>query len=258
MILTTDYHTHTVYSHGKGSILDNAISAKKAGVNAIAITDHGFSHPAYGMRRRKLDKMRKECQLAKEETGVEVLLGIESNLLGVSGKTDVKATDYDKLDVFLAGIHRFILYDTLGEWFTLLGASYFTRLFKKEPSKELVKRTTKVYLNAIKNNPIDILTHPGYLVFADAEEVAKCCRDYGTLFEINSRKSHLSDDDWVKVINTGVDFVINSDAHSPSNIGNINYAEDLVKRLEIPLERIKNIDGKSPNKLRFTEFKKGL
>ncbi|MBO5713266.1 MAG: PHP domain-containing protein [Clostridia bacterium] len=258
MILTTDYHTHTVYSHGKGKIIDNALAAKEAGVKTICITDHGFSHPAYGMRRRKLDKMRNECNLAKQETGVNVLLGIESNLLGVSGKTDVKISDYDKLDVFLAGIHRFILYDTLGEWFTLLGANFLTRLFKKEPSKELIKRTTKVYINAIKNNPIDILTHPGYLVFADAEEVAKCCRDYGTLFEINSRKSHLSDDDWVKVINTGVDFVVNSDAHAPKNIGQIDYAKSLIERLEIPLDRIKNINGKTPEKLRFAEFKKGF
>ena len=114
-----------------------------------------------------------------------------------------------------------------------------------------------MYINAIKNNPIDILTHPGYLVFADAEEVAKCCRDYGTLFEINSRKSHLSDDDWVKVINTGVDFVVNSDAHEPKNIGQVDFANELIARLEIPLDRIKNIDGKLPTNMRFEAFKKG-
>lgn len=255
MKLTVDYHTHTTYSHGKGSILDNALAAKKADLSAIAITDHGFSHPAYGMRRRKLDKMRRECDEATKLTGVNVYLGIESNLLGVSGKTDVKVSDYDKLDVFLAGIHRFILYDTIGEWFSLLGANYFTRLFKKDPSAALIERNTKVYINAIKNNPIDVLTHPGYLVFANAEEVAKCCRDYGTLFEINSRKTHLSDDDWVKVINTGVDFIVDSDAHVPENVANANFAFDLIKRLNIPLSRIKNIDGQVPADMRFKRFK---
>ena len=50
MKITLDLHTHTTYSHGKGSILDNAISAKQKGVEGIAITDHGFSHPAFGMR----------------------------------------------------------------------------------------------------------------------------------------------------------------------------------------------------------------
>ena len=53
-----DLHTHTTYSHGTGSILDNAVSAKEKGLYGIAITDHGFSHPAFGMRRKYLDKMR--------------------------------------------------------------------------------------------------------------------------------------------------------------------------------------------------------
>ena len=64
----------------------------------------------------------------------------------------------------------------------------------------------------------------------------------------------MSDDDWVKVINTGVDFVIDSDAHSPSNVGKVDFALDIVKRLEIPLSRIKNIDGQV-SEMRFTEFK---
>ena len=32
MILTSDYHTHTVFSHGKGNIIDNALVAKEKGL----------------------------------------------------------------------------------------------------------------------------------------------------------------------------------------------------------------------------------
>ena len=32
MIIYGDYHTHTTYSHGKGSIIDNAIAAKNKGL----------------------------------------------------------------------------------------------------------------------------------------------------------------------------------------------------------------------------------
>ena len=35
-----DYHTHTVFSHGKGSIEDNVLSARKLGLKAVAISDH--------------------------------------------------------------------------------------------------------------------------------------------------------------------------------------------------------------------------
>ena len=56
MILTGDYHTHTKFSHGKGTIYDNALMAKKIGLKEIGISDHGFSHPAFGLRKRYLKK----------------------------------------------------------------------------------------------------------------------------------------------------------------------------------------------------------
>ena len=254
MEIKFDFHTHTKYSHGKGTILQNAISAKEKGLLGIGISDHGFSHPAFGMSRSKLEKMRRDCTEATEQTGVQVLLGIESNLLGISGKTDVKPKDYDKLDIFLAGVHRFILYDGLKEWFRLFGANYLTCLFKKEPSQSIIKRNTQVYINAIKSNPIDILTHVNYLVFADAVEVAKCCADYGTYLEINTKKVHLSDQEWQKVINTGVNFVIDSDAHSTDRIGDVKLAEELFQRVNFPLDRIKNLNG-MPDFMRFADYK---
>jgi len=256
--ITRDYHTHTTYSHGKGSILDNAKVAKERGLQMISISDHGFSHPAFGMSRRLLDKMKSECNEASSITGVDVKLGIESNILGIDGKCDVKEKDYEKLDCYLAGIHRFILYDSFGEWFKLLGANYFTRSFKKDPSNELIKRNTKVYINCIKNNPIDILTHPNYLIFADAEEVAKCCADYGTLFEISSKKEHLNFDEWQIVIATGVNFCISSDAHRPEKVGDTTLATKVIEENNIPLDRIVNISGNTFPKTRFQLFKEKL
>lgn len=48
MQLTGDYHTHTIYSHGKGTVLENALQAKARGLREIAITDHGFGQMAFG------------------------------------------------------------------------------------------------------------------------------------------------------------------------------------------------------------------
>ena len=53
MILTGDYHTHTVFSHGKGTILENANEAKKIGLKEIAITDHGYGHHAFGIKQKQ-------------------------------------------------------------------------------------------------------------------------------------------------------------------------------------------------------------
>ena len=257
MKINSDYHTHTTYSHGKGSVLDNAVAAKEMGLNEIAITDHGFSHPAFGMRRRKLDRMRSDCVEATEKTGVNVLLGIESNLLGEKGVIDVKIKDYEKLDIILAGVHRFVLYDSIPDAFKLLGANFICTTFKKKPAEWLVKYNTKVYVEAIKKYPIDIITHTNFLCFADAFEVAKACADYGTYFEINTKKLHLTEEEWQKVFDTKVNFVINSDAHSPSRVGDISLFNDLMKTIDFPLDRIHNIGDKHPS-FRFAEFKERL
>ena len=54
MELTGDYHTHTIFSHGKGTILENALSAKEVGLKEIGISDHGFAHTAFGIKRRNV------------------------------------------------------------------------------------------------------------------------------------------------------------------------------------------------------------
>ena len=256
-MLNFDFHTHTTYSHGTGSILDNAIAAKKAGLKGIAITDHGFSHLMYGMKRRELDKMLTECREAQRQTGVKVLLGIESNIIGEEGVCDVKPCDYDKIEIFLAGIHRAVWYPTNEDFERVLVENWVTQLTKIKPSKQLVNYNTKIYINAVKNNPIDILTHPNYCVFADAVEVAKCCADYGTYFEINTKKMHLTPEEWQKVIDTKVNFVVDSDAHSPDRVGDLKLFLSQDEVVKFPKERIFNFGDKMPN-LRYTEFKKHL
>ncbi len=257
MKISFDLHTHTVYSHGTGLIEDNARSAKEKGLKGIAITDHGFSHPVYGMRRKKLDEMREHCNIAKKESGVDVLLGIESNIRGESGIIDVVPKDYDKLDVVLAGIHKFIVCDRYKDFHNMMIVDNLWDIFKWKPSDRLIKYNTRCYINAIENHPIDVITHVNFGAPCDVVEVAKCARDYGTYIEISTKKTHMSDEQWRQVIDTGVLFVVDSDAHSPDRIGDGVLAEKLFERVEFPMDRIMNIDGRIPT-LRFSEFKKHL
>lgn len=251
-----DFHTHTVYSHGTGSIMENALVAKNKGIKLIGITDHGFNHPCYRVKRKYLPQMKEECAGAYGQTGVKVLLGIEANIIGISGATDVKKSDYEYLDLYLAGIHRFVKCDKFSDYFKLLGANMFANAFRVKPPKSLVRDCTAAYVNAIKNNPIDIVTHVNFCCFADAVEVARCCEDYGTYFEINTKKTHLSDEEWQNVIDkTNVGFVVDSDAHSPDRVGDTLLADELMKRVKFPEKRIFNMYGNVPD-LRYTRFKK--
>lgn len=255
MILTSDYHTHTTYSHGKGTVLDNALVAKEVGLKEIAISDHGFSHPAFGLRKRKVDKLVADCQNATLETGVKVLVGIESNLTSDKGKCDLPTNLYDKFDVYLMGMHQFVLYKP-ATFFKLFVPDLFCNTFNLKPAKWLVKENTKAFINAIKNCPLDVITHLNYKCFTDVVEVAKCAADYGTYLELNSKKTHFTDEELFAFVNTGVNFIIDSDAHSPDRVGEFELVKKQLERVNFPIDRIHNVDGKLPN-FRFAKFKNG-
>ena len=127
----------------------------------------------------------------------------------------------------------------------------------RAPTPSMVRETTKMYLNAIRKNPLDILTHLNFHCFADAVEVAKCCRDYGTYLEISSKKPHLTDEELAACAATGVRFVVDSDAHSADRIGDCALAAEQIARVGIPLGQIDNIDGRVPH-FRFAEYKKRM
>ena len=254
MLLTADYHTHTVFSHGKGLIIDNAVVAKEKGLKEVGISDHGFAHPAFGLTKRKIPKMRALCDEATKQTGVKVLLGIESNIIGENGEVDLKEKFYDNFDIFLAGIHKFVLYRPKSV-FTLSIPNLYRKYFNREKVSESLRKTnTKAFINVIKKNPVDIITHLNFDCFADVSEVAKCAADYGTYIELNSKKIHLTDEELYAVVKTGVNFVISSDAHSPERVAEISLIEKLLSRVDVPLDRIKNIDGRLPE-MRFKAFK---
>lgn len=257
MILSADYHTHTPYSHGKNTVLENARAAKNMGLKQIAITDHGFNHIIFGLNRKKLSDLRAECTEAEKLTGVKVLMGMESNLISLNGDTDMKENDLQYFDVYLCGIHEVLKYKHFSDMYNIMIKNYMAYKFGKKPSKKVIDNTTKAYINSIKNNPIDIITHINFKCYCNLEEVAKCCADYGTYIEINTKKRHVSAEELNLMASTGVKFVINSDAHSFDRVGDTKIAEELLKEAEIPLEAIENIDGRLP-KFRFAEFKKNL
>lgn len=254
MILTADYHTHTPYSHGKDTVLENARAAKKLGLKEIGITDHGFNHLLFGLKRKNLSDLRNEIDEAIRLTGVKVLLGMESNLISRDGATDMQEGDLEHFDIYLCGVHEVLKYKSFSDMYNIMMKNYMAYKFGKKPSQKVIDCTTKAYINAIKSNPIDILTHINYKCYCNLEEVAKCCSDYGTYIEINTKKRHVSAEELNLMASTGVRFVINSDAHSADRVGDTKIAEEILAESCVPLEQIDNIDGRLPD-FRFKEYK---
>ena len=255
MRLTGDYHTHTTYSHGKGTVFENARRAQEIGLRELAVTDHGFGQMAFGLRHKRLPSLIRDCRAAEKETGVRVLVGVEANLLGESGLTDLCERDYPYFDVFLMGIHRFVRFKPFctGMW-NIFFMNWWYSVRKKEGSDRLMRYNTKALINSIQKYPLDAITHLNYLSFCDVTEVAKAARDYGTYIELNTKKVHLQDDELAAVCDTGVRFIIDSDAHTPERVGETSLIEQQLARVQIPEDRIDNINGRTP-KFRFQEYK---
>lgn len=255
MLLTGDYHTHTVYSHGKGTVLENAQAAKERGLKEIAITDHGFGQMAFGLRHRKIPSLVADCRAAEKETGVRVYVGIEADLLNDEGLTDLRETDYADFDVFLMGIHRFVRFKPFVKgMYNIWFRNWVCAKRRKEFPRSLIDYNTRGYINCIRRYPLDAITHINYLCCCDAAEVAKAARDNGTYIELNTKKVHLSDEDLAKVRDTGVRFIIDSDAHSVDRVGDTKLIETQLSRVPVPPEQIDNIDGRTPD-FRFRAYK---
>ena len=254
MQLTADFHTHTTYSHGKGSVMENALVAKEKGLKMVGISDHGFAHSVFGLSKKKIPNLIIDTKEATEKTGVKVLVGIESNVTSLSGDVDLKPCLYDKFDIFLAGIHKLIFFK-FGSYFRFgIPNLMYTTFKSKNASKGLIDRTTKAMIEVIKKNPVDVITHLNFCSYLDPVEIAKVASDYGTYIELNAKKVHLSDEDLYKVYNTGARFLINSDAHTPDRVGEISLVENTLKKINFPLDKIDNIEGRLPN-FRFKAFK---
>lgn len=256
MILTADYHTHTPYSHGKNTVAENALRAKELGLKEIAITDHGFSHVVYGLRRKEVEAYKAECAAAEKEYGIKVSVGLESNIRGVSGLADLTEKDYENFDVYLCGHHIYVRYEQPGELWKLGLWNWISQTALDRKSEKQIARNTQAYINVIKNNPIDAITHLTYMCPANALEVAKCAADYGTYIELNSKKVHLTDEELNDIVQkTSARFIINSDAHSAERVGDTKLVEEQLARLDFPMDRIDNIDGRFPT-FRFAAYKK--
>ncbi|MFC1737328.1 PHP domain-containing protein, partial [Candidatus Hydrogenedentota bacterium] len=132
-MLKTDLHTHTSFSRcGTHTYLEVLNVSRENGVELVAITDHG---PASGGRMSNVFLTNK--RFPKEYKGMQILKGIEANLTGLDGSTDIPTRLLSALDIVLIGLHP--------------------TPFKNEGAE----KNTSALLKALDRFPaIDAVTHP--------------------------------------------------------------------------------------------------
>jgi putative hydrolase len=239
--LLSDLHTHTVYSHGTGSIEDNVNAARARGVRCIGITDHGPGHLLYGVKRWNIPRMRAEVErLSSIYTDMEIQLGIEANIANSSGILDVTQGEFHLYDYVIAGYH----YAAFGS--NIVGNAVrmvqnFTESKAGKDTRRLMRHNTQNIVKAIEVNDIKILAHPGDKAPVDLLEIAVACAKRDVLVEINTNHMSLRAEDMRTMALADVRFIICSDAHSPNRVGDFVSGVNLALDAGIDMSRIVNL-----------------
>lgn len=240
----TDFHVHSTFSrhnHGKSSVEEIVKKASELGLKEIAISDHGLKHLFYGITEDNLEVLNKKISnLRKEYPQMTIKQGIEANILSCDGTTDIDDNVIKYCDIVLCGYHSGVRYKSFSDFMNLFVLNYLAR-FIKPLRKRQIDVNTSAIVNALKNNNIDILTHPGEKMYIDIDKVAKAAAETNTLLEINNSHGHLSVEEIKAAAKYDVCFVINSDAHIKDKIGGYKNSLKRATEAKLELKRIVNL-----------------
>jgi len=240
MIFCGDYHTHSTISFdGKGTIRDNLLSAKTRGLKELGATDHGFSDfRCYN--REKLKKAKIEVEKLREDfPDFRLLLGTESDLVGLNGEIDLPRDLWNDFDINLLGFHIFTRPKDVQAFFKMHVAYNIDKIFA--PSKERVARNTRYLIKALIDNPIHMVSHLNYNINVDAKEVAKCCYDYGILIELNIKHLDRVEPVMDELLASPVGLVANTDSHNPSSVGDFAKILPIVTQYNLTEKKLLNL-----------------
>lgn len=237
MDLLIDVHNHTIVSgHAYSTIQEIAAEASRKGLKMIGITDHGPAMPG-AFSSSFIGNL---SILPDFIYGVEVLRGVEANILDQSGKLDVPERRLKRLDVIIAGLHD----ACVRPWDT--------------------KGNTLALINAMENKYVDIIAHPGNPAFQiDKEAVVLKARETNTLIEINngsfySKSRFGSKDNCYEIARLckkhEVSIIVGSDSHFSFEVGRFDRAIKLLEDVQMPEELIINT---SADKLKKYLIEKG-
>lgn len=209
-----DLHMHTTATDGRDDLHTMAAAAQKLGYRYIAITEHSKALAmANGMDEKRLlaHAARVRSQNGRIE-GLTLLAGVECDILA-DGTLDLADDCLAELDVVIASVH-----------------SQFTQ----EPAQ-----VTDRVLKALDNQWVDILGHPTARrmlkrepIRFDVEAVVAAAARLGVAMEINCQieRLDLNDINARLARERGVRLVINTDAHSTTELHNIVWGLQVARR----------------------------
>ena len=247
-----DYHTHTKYSDaGHGiTVADNVKSAISAGLQEIAITDHGFNNPILALTRRKFRKEKIEVEEARKTfPQIKIYHGIEADIISLDGRLDITEEEIEDVDLLVAGFHAGAIPPN-GKSFRRMYMPVFKKAVFPRYSEHssIIADNTKAYIKCIEKYPIDVLAHPDNRLRINAYDVCKCCADNGTIVEINAKHVDIVERTFDDMLRSNALLMANTDSHRPNRIGDFTAIADFFASRGINSDILCNKNGTPPFK----------
>lgn len=209
-----DLHMHTNATDGRATLEQMVDAARARGLSYVAITDHskratiagGLDAEALRRHWREIDR------LARKRADIAVLKGVEMDILE-DGRMDLPDSLLAEADWVVASVHY----------------------GQKQSAEQLTRRL----LNAVNNPRVDAVGHPtGRLIGkrapyeADLDAVGRAAAAAGCALEVNGQPDRLdlSDLNAANARRAGAAFVVDSDAHSTRELGNMEYGVSQARR----------------------------
>lgn len=236
MNIVIDTHSHTIASgHAYNTIEEMAKAASEKGIKILAITEHapnmpGTCHEFYFHNLKVVNRMRH---------GVELLLGVELNVIDYEGHVDLNEETLLGLDIAIASLHMPCI----------------------KPGT--IDENTNALIGAMKNPFVKIIGHPDDSKYPiDYVRLVKAAKEHHVLLELNNNslnptgfRLNARDND-IKMLELckeyNVPITLGSDAHVAEDIANCYYSKEILEITNFPENLIINTSVE-----RFKAFIKG-
>ena len=210
-----DLHVHTDWSDGTASVDEMVSAAAARGYSYVAITDHSPSRGGNpgGLDIERVQQQRQaliEAQAKHPE--IRILRGTEVDIKN-DGSLDFPDEVLAELDWVVASVHSTF---SMG-----------------------IDAMTERMLRAIRNPHVDAIGHPTGRILGrrppyelDMEAVFAAAVETCTALEINSfpQRLDLKDTHVRRALDLGIKIVIDTDAHSVAELGQIDFGIEVARR----------------------------
>jgi DNA polymerase (family X) len=206
-------HCHTIYSDGRNSIEEMALTAEAMGMTYLTITDHSPSaHYARGVGIDRLRAQWDEIARVQQRVRIKLLKGTESDILE-DGSLDYPDHFLEQFDIIIASIHSRHRMDS-------------------EQMTERLLRALKLPCFKIWGHPLGRLIGSRPPLECRMNQVLDAIAESKCALEVNGDPHRLDlEPDWIRAARTrGIKCIISTDAHSIGGLANLDYGVSTARR----------------------------